>query len=70
MIGKKNSAHTAASANAEPNSPLSADYPHRQSQLLQANSSNLLSAPKKSKSKGKRISAKKLFQKAHETEEG
>ena len=65
MIGKKNSANTAASATSEPSSPLSADYPHRQSQLFQANNSNLPSAPKKSKSKGKRISAKKLFQKAH-----
>ena len=70
MIAKKNSNTTTATGHSEPSSPLSPACPQRQSQLLQNLNSNIPSAPKKSKSKGKRISAKKLFQKAHETEEG
>lgn len=70
MIAKKNSTTTASSGYSEPSSPLSPAFSQRQSQLLQGNNSNLPSAPRKSSSKGKRLSAKKLFQKAHETEEG
>ena len=69
-MSKKNSTNTASSGPSEPGSPTSAAYPERQPKLLQTISSNVPSTSKKSKSKGKRISAKKLFQKAHETEEG
>ena len=70
MIAKKNSNTTAATGHSEPPSPLTPTCPQRQSQLLQNVNSNIPSAPRKSKSKGKRISAKKLFQKAQETEKG
>lgn len=65
MIAKKNSAMSNATGSSEPPSPLSPACSHRHSQLLQTVNSNLPSAPRKSKSKGKKISANKLFQKAH-----
>jgi hypothetical protein len=70
MLLKKNSNFSSNTATSEPGSPTSNRGSHRSPALLAPSSITAGSTNRSSKSKSKKKSAGKLFQKAHETEQG